>query len=301
MVELRLRTRIAAAELEAKQGRIVTDRDYNLLLTGPARVLLPTGQPLCVYLPGVMPEELRTEAYSVLRTVRQASDNRGMASGSDWVMVKKQRRNRKVMSAILGAYERTSGRHRMCRLTGWTGSHAAQFAQLQPYFAAVAGHFARHVPDRYAAQMERVRATNPAWVIPGTPYSTVTVNNTYPTGIHQDAGDLPEGFSCLTTLRRGSYTGGRLVFAEYRVAADMQDGDVMLMDAHAWHGNTALVCSCGTNLEDRCEECGAERISTVLYYRTRMAQCGTPEEEVAHARSIGKLHELLSTGEEVPA
>jgi len=122
----------------------------------------------------------------------------------------------------------------------------------------------RYVPKRFAAQWARAEATDPAWRVPGTPFTTMTVNNTYPTGVHVDKGDLDVGFSCLAVWRRGQYSGGHLTFPEWRIAIDLQDGDLVLMDAHQWHGNTAL------ELESE----DAERISLVLYYRTKLLQCG---------------------------
>jgi hypothetical protein len=91
--------------------------------------------------------------------------------------------------------------------------------------------------------------------------------------VHQDAGDLDQGYSCLAVLRYGQYAGGHLTFPEYRVACDLGHGDVLLMDAHQWHGNTAL--SLGSP--------DAERISVVCYYRTKMAACGSPAAEQAKA------------------
>jgi hypothetical protein len=49
----------------------------------------------------------------------------------------------------------------------------------------------------------------------------------------------------------------------------MKEGDLILMDAHQWHGNVAI-----ERLSD-----DAERISLVLYYRTNMMFCGTMEAE----------------------
>jgi hypothetical protein len=135
------------------------------------------------------------------------------------------------------------------------------------------------VNDRYEAQMAEIDRTHPDWVVPGTPFTTITVNNTYPTGVHTDKGDLDAGFSTIAVLRRGSYTGGRFVFPEFRVAVDLQDGDLILMDAHQWHGNTALVCACGDKRTSSCRACGAERISVVSYFRTAMTSCGSEEEE----------------------
>lgn len=141
---------------------------------------------------------------------------------------------------------------------------------LYPYIQAVAEHFKEHVPLRYERQAEQAERTHPDWVIPRTPFTTVTVNNTYATGVHQDAGDLQAGFSCLSVLRRGQYTGSHLVFAEWRLAVDMQDRDLLLMDAHDWHGNVDIT----PESED------AERVSTVFYFRTKMIECGSLREEV---------------------
>ena len=111
--------------------------------------------------------------------------------------------------------------------------------------------------------------TEADWRISNTPFTTMTVNNNYPTGVHTDKGDLEEGFSCLMSLRKGEYTGGSLIFPEYRVGVNMGEGDLILMDAHQWHGNTNIV----KHSDD------AERISLVLYYRTDMMFCGTMEAE----------------------
>jgi hypothetical protein len=82
-----------------------------------------------------------------------------------------------------------------------------------------------------------------------------------------------------------------LVFPEFRVAVDMHDGDVLLMDAHEWHGNTRIVCACGDEPNGACAVCGAERISIVSYYRSNMVNCGTAEEEANRAES--RLNHLL--------
>lgn len=285
IVDLRLRSKIPLAELEGKVGKIISPADYNVLLTGPARVRKPDGKPLCVYLPGAMKAVSTQEVYDILHPLYTAmTDNRGLASGSLRLAESEGKRTRsvKVASAIIGAID-PGGVYKYCRMTAWTGSNLPQWEKLQPYLQEVARNLAEQVPDRYANQMEQVKQTRPEWIVPGTPFSTVTVNNTYPTGVHVDKGDLDAGFSTIACIRRGQYTGGHLTFPEYRVAVDMQDGDLMLMDAHSWHGNTAIVCQCGHTLRRLCPDCGAERISTVSYLRTKVVQCGTPEEEKAKA------------------
>jgi hypothetical protein len=165
-------------------------------------------------------------------------------------------------------------------------------------FQGVAAELERHVPDRYAAQRAYADKADPAWVIPGTPFTTITVNNTYPTGVHTDKGDLDAGFSTITCIRRGDYTGGQLVFPEYRVAVDMRHGDLLMMDAHDWHGNVMLVCACGKEANGACVDCGAERISLVSYFRTKITECGTPEEEYRRASIQREKIALRDAGED---
>jgi hypothetical protein len=289
MLEARLRTKVSEEEMEQKVGKILTPQDSNLRLTGPAKILLPDGRPLCIYLPGALTTD---PYYADLHTIRMPTDNRGLASGTLRIKEGTTRtRSKNVTSAIIGAKE-AQAPFTYCRLTAWNADHVDQWTALQPLFQEISYLFGTHVPDRFSAQVKVARETNPAWMIKGTPFTTITVNNTYPTGVHTDKGDLDEGFSCLAVLRRGRYDGGYLTFPEYRVSVDMQDGDLLLMDAHQWHGNTPLKCHwCDALLDKFGHECVdssanyvvPERISIVCYFRTKMVKCGSPEEEQERA------------------
>lgn len=286
MIELRVRTRLSREALEPKQGMVLGPRDYDALLTGPARVLKPDGKPLCVYLPGVLTSWTQNQTiYEILHELRShTTNNRGMSSGSGVARSPSGKRyTPTTASTIIGAFDPNSYR-RYCRLTAWTGKNLPRWEELNPLLRAIGDLFAQHVPERYRAQVDQVRKTQPAWVIEGTPFTTVTVNNTYPTGMHTDKGDLDAGFSTLACLRRGGpYTGGVLLFPEYRVGVEMRDGDLLLMDAHEWHANTDIVCGCGTALFGLCPRCGAERISLVSYFRTAMVGCEDPATEADKA------------------
>lgn len=278
MIDVRVRSTISDEELGSKVGKVLTAGDYNLVLTGPAFVRKPDGKPLCVYLPRAIPEDMATEAYPVLHGLRSVqTDNRGNASGTPRVQrgTRKRLAAANVRSAIIGAFD-ASANHRYCRLTAWTGAHEPEMQSLLPMLGVVASALRHWVPDRYAVQQALAEKTDPAWRMGDTPFTTVTINNTYPTGVHQDDGDLAEGFSTIACLRRGSYTGGVLVFPRYRVGVDLQDRDLILMDAHEWHGNTFLE-----------GDEAAERISVVSYYRTQMAACGTAEQE--HAKALADV------------
>ena len=279
LVQIRLRSVISDEELQDKVGRIITEKDYNVLLTGASKVYKPDGKLLCIYLPGAIPQDLRDLAYPVLHQIQGTTDNRGLASGSKRTKRQGERkeatsRSAHVTSSIIGYFERQGGRFPFCRTTAWTGKNANKFKEIFPLFKHLESEFKQYVPDRYARQKRRAEATEPDWVIGDTPWTTVTVNNTYPTGVHKDQGDLDEGFSNLVVLRKGKYSGGHQTFPRFRLAVNMGDGDLLLMDAHEWHGNTQL----------QLESEDAERISLVLYYRTNMLACGTAEEEIANAK-----------------
>ncbi len=272
LAEIRVRSKIPKAELDKKIGKILTEADYNIRLTGPTRVCTPDGKPLIVYLPGILSGQAHAEAYDILHTIRGKGSNRKNAGGAGGFMVNNRHMSANVSSNIIGSIDPIAAVP-FCRTTAWTGNNTVAFQSLFPLFETIDATFAEYVPDRYSAQKARANSTHPDWLVGNTVYTTITVNNTFPTGVHTDSGDLDAGFSCLAVWRRGDYAGGHLTFPEWRVSVDLQDGDLMLMDAHHWHGNTALEL----HSED------AERISLVLYYRTKMISCDTVEEEADKA------------------
>ena len=269
LVNLRLRSRSPESEILKKKGKIVTPEDYNLLLTGPTRVYTMDNRLLCVYMPGAL-ADIAARHYEALSPIRDPTSNRTTAAAVVRFVAGNQRMGNTVLSTVLGALEPNTGgsantnpTNLRCRLTEMTGRHMERYKSLRPVFTRVAGLFKEQVPDRYAIQKRYADETHPDWVVKGTPFSTFTVNNTFPTGVHKDAGDLEKGFSAIAVWRRGAYTGGHLVFPSWRVAVDLHEGDLILMDAHEWHGNTAL----------RKLSADAERISVVFYYRTNLINC----------------------------
>jgi hypothetical protein len=300
--DLRVRSKLADQAMEARKGKNPGDPDYDVLLTGPSRVSKMDGRPLAIYLPGALAAEV--DAPGVLGILRSLWDptgsNRGLASAAPRfgtgrttaLGLPARTYGRRISSSIAGAVD-PGGQMPYCRLTAWTGRHLAEWEALYPLFRSIAAHLEAHVPDRYAAQLAEAEKTDPAWVVPGTPFTTVTVNHSFATGTHTDRGDLDAGFSTITVLRpAGAFTGGRLVFPQFRLAADLGHGDLILMDAHEWHGNTPMTCSCGLPVKSGpCQSCGAERISIVTYFRTKLTRCGTPAEE--HDKA-GAYHEEIA-------
>lgn len=302
MIDVRLRTKVSDAAIAELAGKVLGPADYDLLLTGAAFVRKPDGRPLACYLPGVLTGHYTDAVYEVLHSLRsQVTDNRGHASGTRRIRRGSEENggftNRtssaNIPSTILGSFD-PAGQTAYCRLTAWTGRNLPQWQLLHPLLRATADQLATYVPDRYAAQAAHAGQAHPEWIVPGTPFSTVTVNNSYPTGLHTDKGDLDAGFSTISVYRRGTYTGGQLVFPQFRVAVDLHHGDLILMDAHDWHGNVPIHCACGTQLKGPCRSCQAERISVVSYCRTKITTCGTHEEEAAKAAARAERRSGMS-------
>lgn len=272
---LKVQSKYSDESIRRIAGQLPMESNIRVLLRGDTRVTGPDGRTLMVYRPGALDPDMLDAVYPTLHSLKDLeTSNRSNASGYAQVGRDGTRFGHPpVASAIVGAFDPTPNKL-YCRLTAWTARELGdRWPQLFPLFQSIGERFAEDVPDRYAAQMSWVGKTQPGWVIDGTPFTTITVNNTYSTGIHTDRGDLDEGFSTLACLRRGDFTGGYLTFPEFGLGVDMQHGDVLLMNAHHWHGNTRL--------ELLSED--AERISIVSYFRTRIAECGTPEEEEAKA------------------
>ena len=305
MTEIRARNSLDPADMENLVGKMLEPTDVDVMLTGPARVMKPDGKPLCVYLPGAL-GELRATAWEVLATLKGSyTDNRGIASGAKRYGAggrsndarEGRTRGKMVDSAIIGSFG-PAGVKQYCRLTAWTGRENERWQALWPTFQHIGDLLGQHVPERYAAQAKAARATHPEWLVPGTPFTTITVNNTYATAVHKDKGDLEEGFSTLAVLRKGEFEGGWICFPEFRCGVDMQDGDVLLMDAHAWHGNTPLSPEPERDLHGRIVgDPGFERISIVSYFRANMVACGSAEEEVERARIYGENRMGARVGE----
>jgi hypothetical protein len=266
MIDIRLRSKISEQELEQKIGKILTDEDYNLLVTKDTTIRGINGELVAVYQKGIIPETVVDKTYPTLHDLRrQQTNNRGNASGVP--RIKRRIGNRtdtvkSVASAIVGSMDAV-GPFQYCRLTAYSGKETAKYKELFPLFEFIGNEMAKVAPERYKAQMERVENTHADWVIPNTPFTTITVNNSYPTGVHTDKGDLDEGISTLAVIKKGKINGGYLVLPEYRVAFKMEHGDLLIFNAHEWHGNTEL--------EKETED--GERISVVCYYRTAMEKC----------------------------
>lgn len=171
-----------------------------------------------------------------------------------------------VHSGIAGWFDRYP-RIPYGRATSYTRDHFDKFKMSYPFLQQLAQGFKDLLPWRYNNQMEAASKLDKSYLVPETPFTTITVNKSFRTACHYDAGDLNSGLSNLLTLsNNGNYTGCYLVAPEYRVAINIRPGDLLLINNHeVMHGNTEIVCH---------DEI-AERISLVCYFREKMLELGS--------------------------
>lgn len=175
-----------------------------------------------------------------------------------------------VNSGIAGWFDRYP-RIPYGRATAYTQNNPDKFKMAFPFLQSLARGFKELLPMRYNNQMEAARKIDPRFCVPRTPFTTITVNKTFRTACHRDAGDLSSGLSNLLVLsNNGNYSGGYLVFPEVRMAVNVRPGDLLLVNNHEIiHGNTPIVLN----------DAEAERISLVCYFREKMLELGSYEYE----------------------
>lgn len=264
-------------------GKFASEEHFDLLINESAKVLRPDGSVLCIVLKkGLSPEVMR-RAWAELRGYNPKTNNRGIAAGTGYIKKKKMdgtvsKTNRtpkdgEVVSGIIGFFERTV-RFPYCRPSAYTLENPEGFANILPLFQEASQTYERVLPEKYAYQKGFIDKSSPDFVIPGTIFSTITINKNFRTAYHKDAGDLSGGYSCMALLREGKYEGGDLVFPAYRAAVRLDTGDLIFFDPHEFHGNTGII-----PLTDNYQRC-----TLVMYYREGIQFCGTSEEELERAK-----------------
>lgn len=280
---IRLSTELFDEDVKKMEGKFLTKAHFQgePLRDEDIDVYKPDGTVLLKLRRKALPARLNRYVYDDLVKAARPTSNRGMAAGGGRYRPLKKDGTRsrtvyakQVLSGVVGFLDRSS-REPHCRATAFTGQESARWARIAALAQEVNAVFADTLPERYAAQMAMVGQTRPDWIIPGTAFSTVTVNRNFRTAVHTDEGDLPEGFGVITADRRGPYEGGVLVFPKYEIAVDLHPGDVLLCDVHEFHGNTAFAGFDGEY----------ERLSCVFYYRREMIKCGSFDQELTRLRN----------------
>lgn len=290
MKRIDLKNELSDEDVDKLAGEHLDETFYDTLLQEEAEVYKPNGDLLCLYAKQQASLEQCGIAYKSLhRIVGVDVNNRGKATGKDLMVYKPREdglrsKTNKVLqnrfpklrgssSGIIGFFDRYS-RRPYCRQTAYNINHTNKFADMMPFVKAVDDSFQKHIPERYAKQLEVVKRTHADFYISGTAFTTITVNTNWQTAIHKDQGDLKTGFGVMCALRSGYYEGCYLVFPKFRIAIDMQNQAICFGDVHEWHGNTPF----------RKKAKDAVRISLIFYYREKMQQCMSAKKELERAK-----------------
>lgn len=287
---IQLRSKADKKAVEKLLGHQAAPEDFRVQLTGSCTVFKPNGDRLITLVREGISEETKARAYPFLHALKKhVSRNRGKYSGAERYHKLKEDGTASntnyavpVRSAIVGSFDRYP-RVPYCRQTALSTEDPEGWGDTFPMIQEVAAIFKEHEPGRYDVQLQAAKKTHPSYVIPGTPFTTLTVNNSVAGGYHRDAGDYAPGFGVIAVLRKGHYRGCHLGFPGFGVSVDLQDRDVILFDPHEVHGNTPFYDTVGEETEDW------ERISIVFYFREKMLECLSPAEELERAKMRGQL------------
>ncbi len=304
-LKLMLRSRVSDEAMKARRGTGIGIDDMAIQLHDDADVYMPNGQLLCALRRNVISKPVRDKAVEQFKWMktRFTTDNRGSYTGYDTVgngdlskpvsegrtrLVRRDGRMSRqtrtlnaegkvvnVSSAIIGYYDR-SGRFPFCRKTAFTQNFPERWADVVPLVQEVSGFFAKQLPERFAVQRDFVSKGCQEYTIPGSVFSTLTVNNNVCGTVHKDAGDFKDGMGVIGAFREGDYVGGELCFPQYKVFVDFRDSDILFFNPHEWHGVSPM------EQVDPANE--GSRITVVYYYRRKLAECGTVAQEIERAR-----------------
>lgn len=303
MIQVQLRSARSSDAVKLLLGKTPRPEDFGVLVTENADVYKPNGERLLTLIRGGLSKEATDAAYPFLHELRKyKTENRGSYAGSEIERPGYQRKTvtegsktrhkklkrdgtvsktnvaKAVASSIVGYFDR-SARFPFCRQTIITHEYADMWGDALPMIQEAARQFQAACPSRYSRQLEEAEKTHPSYVIKGTPFTTLTVNNCVAGAYHTDKGDFGPGFGVIAVVRRGSYGGCWLGFPKYACAVDLQDRDVLMFDPHEVHGNTPFINTVGEEGKDW------ERISIVFYYRSKMIECKDPKTELAAAKA----------------
>jgi hypothetical protein len=267
------------------------DFDPSLVITDYCTVLKPDGTVLLKLLPAALPLPYVVAAFEAFHDRLNPTRHSFRAAISNSANTGSE--------GVLGFMDPVYP-FNYCRSTALTNDHLAEFQDSLPMIRSAGDLFAEHMPERYAAQLAVCSATKQDYVIPSTPFTTVTINRDVTAVYHKDSGDLKAGFGVIATtwaskvddrwrvVAEPSADGGYLVFPKYRLAVKVRTQDLLLCDVHECHGVTKITGIPGE----------WARLSFVFYCRERIVACDSPENEI-NRTSIADTRKYLKSPEAV--
>ena len=303
MKEIQLKNQLADDSVDKLKGQMAEDSHYAMLIEEDCAVYKPDGSLLFMLVKGMLGFNGEDRAAftalqgDILRTTNRltgygkhvmAAGVMGAGSPRSYAIKKDGTLSNTIKtinpdtgnpiivnSGVIGCFDRTP-RFPYARAVAFLINHPKKWKALQPMIRSVNTIFEQHAPLQYQIQKAIASKIDPAWVIEGTAFTTLTVNKTFRISYHKDAGDLAEGLGVMAYFQRGQISGGRLVIPKFEVAVNFEHGDVILFDVHEWHGVTEI----------QKQTPDAERLTIVFYLREALLKCGNVEHEQEFAKNF---------------
>lgn len=190
-----------------------------------------------------------------------------------------------AQSNIAGYFDKPDrnlkGKGAPCRLTAFNRDYPELWNNALSFIKECDNQFRILVSDKYKNQKKRAKETKD-FIINDTVFSTITLNYSWQTALHKDAGDFENGFGNLIVLEdhynNNTYTGCYTCFPQYKVGINVRQGDFLAMDVHQWHCNTPLI-PVNNKIYGKWKEVDIKnkwylnRLSVVCYLRNNMIKC----------------------------
>ena len=236
-------------KLEKKMNKFLKREDIKTIIDHDADVFTNDGKLLLRFRKKALTNKNVDDFYdNIIAFAKNVSSNRGSTTGSK---KKNILENPKVMSNIFGFFDRWSPSHKVIfkklgktpdvtvRECRFNQDYPENYKKTIPMIKEIDELYSKLTPEQY--KLQRKKANQTYFKIPGTSFTTVTTNVNFQTTIHTDKGDDEEGFGNLAVIERGKYTGGETCFPQYGLGVNVRTGDVLFMDVHQPHANLPIV------------------------------------------------------------
>jgi hypothetical protein len=235
-------------KMETKMNKLLKPKDIKTIIDYDADVYTNEGKLLLRFRKNVLDTQHIDAFYdNIIQFAKNVSALRGRSSGSK---SETSFSDKKVMSNIFGYFDSWSPAQKIIfKARGITPSltvrqcrfnmdNPEKYKKTIPLIKDIDDLYAKLTPEQY--KLQRRKANQTYFKIPGTSFTTVTTNINFQTSTHRDKGDDEEGFGNLAVIERGEYTGAETCFPQYGIGVNVRSGDILFMDVHQPHANLPM-------------------------------------------------------------
>ena len=191
------------------------------------------------------------------------------------------------MSNIVGFYDYPKNHPNVklgnpCKPTQFITKYPKKWDRCLPVMQTINKLYKKYCSNIYKIQENKTIPIQ-NFIIPKTVFSTLTVNYSWRTAVHQDKHNIKnkEGITaqivCDDPKNPNKYKGCYLGFPQVGYCIDIKQGDLLLMDNKSgWHGNTEFISvgkPVGTK-KDIKNDWHYSRLSLICYLREGIVKYG---------------------------